>query len=154
MIAFLSKCIILLQLKISEAEEKGLWETLADGLEDVVRFLLKCHSVEERYNNLPNCNNVFFKKWANSGLFFVLFLVFSIKQYNFLQQINEKKCHVRFQDSNPEPLEHKSSPIITRPRLQATYSNVCQVNSSENLIEDATVSCVIKSWSKTTLWLV
>ena len=37
----------------------------------------------------------------------------------FLQQINAKKCpfSIWHRDFNPQPLEHKSSPIITRPGL-------------------------------------
>ena len=37
----------------------------------------------------------------------------------FLQQINVKKCQssIGCWDSNPQPLEHDSSPITTRPGL-------------------------------------
>ena len=50
---------------------------------------------------------------------FCLFLVFSNKQYNFLQDINVGKCpsSIRHRDSNPWHLKHESSPVTTRPGL-------------------------------------
>ena len=62
---------------------------------------------------------IFFKKWANPGLFFHLFSVFSNKHYKFLQQIYVKKCpsSIRCWDLNPRPFERESLPITTRPGL-------------------------------------
>ena len=47
---------------------------------------------------------------------FHLFLVFSNKQYNFLQQINVKKCQVH-PGFEPTTFERESPPITTRPGL-------------------------------------
>ena len=65
---------------------------------------------------------VFFK-WANIGLFFV-FSVFLKKQYNFYNKSmwkmscpSSKRCW----DSNPQPFEHKSSHITTRPELPPNW---------------------------------
>jgi len=45
--------------------------------------------------NIDNLNRYyFFKKIGQPQPLFCLFLFFSNKQYNFLQQINVKKCHV------------------------------------------------------------
>ena len=62
---------------------------------------------------------VFFKKWANSGFFFIYFRSFSNKQYNFYNKSIGKKCpsSIRRRDSNPQPLKHESLPISTRPGL-------------------------------------
>ena len=79
-----------------------------------IDFLLQKSSSRD----CPKTCQVFFK-WANSRLFFRLFLVFPSKQYNFLQQINVKKCpsSIWRRNLNPGPLEHESSPITTRSRL-------------------------------------
>ena len=62
---------------------------------------------------------VFFLKMGQPQPLFRLFLVFSNKHhYNF--KINQfEKMSIQFtdQDSNPQPLEHESSPITTRPGL-------------------------------------
>ena len=63
-------------------------------------------------------DNFSFWKWAISGLFYRLFSVFSIKQYNFYNNICEKSpSSVRYRDSNPRPLEHESPTITARPGL-------------------------------------
>ena len=68
---------------------------------------------------------LFFKKWANLGLFFIYFRSFQKKHYfQFLQQIYVKKCpsSIRSRDLNPQPLEHEPLPLTTRaPAL--TYYN-------------------------------
>ena len=57
----------------------------------------------------------FFKMGQPQSLF-RLFSDLSNKQYIFLQQINVKiPSSIRCRDSNPQPLEHESSPITTRP---------------------------------------
>ena len=49
---------------------------------------------------------------------FCLFSIFSNKQYNFTTNICEKcPCSIRCRDSNPQPSEHESLPITTRPGL-------------------------------------
>ena len=60
-----------------------------------------------------------FFKWAISGLFFICFCLFK-QTYQVLLQINVKKCPSRIQcwDLNPQPSEHKSPLITTRPALQ------------------------------------
>ena len=62
---------------------------------------------------------LFYKKWANPGLFFLYLLVFFKQTLLFLQQINVKKCPSSkwHRDLNPRPLEHESSPMTTRPEL-------------------------------------
>ena len=63
---------------------------------------------------------VFFKKIGPTPAYFCLFLVFSNKQYYFYNTKCEK-CNVHpvydVWDSNPQPLELESSPIITRTGL-------------------------------------
>ena len=58
----------------------------------------------------------FFYKWANPGLFFVYFCLFKLT-FQFLQQMDVKKrpSSILRWDSNPQPLEHESPPITTRP---------------------------------------
>ena len=58
------------------------------------------------------------KKWTIPGLFFVYFCLFK-QTITFSQQINVKKCPSSIWpwDSNPQPLEHESPPITTRPGL-------------------------------------
>ena len=63
--------------------------------------------------------NVFLKKWAIPGLFFICFRLFK-QTLQFVQQINVNKCPSSIRcwdswDSNPRPLEHESPPITTRP---------------------------------------
>ena len=68
------------------------------------------------------CCNFF--KWANPCLFLFIFGLFK-QTLQFLQQIYVKKCPSSKPcwDSNPEPSEHESPPITTRPGLlpQGTY---------------------------------
>ena len=68
-----------------------------------------------------------FKKWDNPASFLFI-LVFSNKQYNFLQQINVKKCpsSIQCRDSNPWPFEHELSPKTTRPRLPPCHTIILQ----------------------------
>ena len=58
---------------------------------------------------------------------FHLFSVFSNKQYNFLQQINVKKCpSSRWRwNSNPRRLKHEFSPITTKPGLPPYHNKTC-----------------------------
>ena len=63
---------------------------------------------------------LFWKKWANPGLFSRLFSVFFKQKYNFYNQCeNMSKCpsSIWHRDSNPRPYELESSPITTRPGL-------------------------------------
>ena len=66
-----------------------------------------------------------------SGLFLFIFGLFKQK-IQFLQQTNVKQCRstIRSWDTNPQPLEHESSPIITRPgsHLKIVY-NLLNVRS-------------------------
>ena len=57
-----------------------------------------------------------FLKMGQTRSLFLLFLVFSKKQYNFY---NNSMCpsSIWHRDSNPQPFEHESSPITTRPGL-------------------------------------
>ena len=66
---------------------------------------------------------IFFKKMAIARLLsFILF--FSNKYYNFYNPTNEKKWPSSIQcwGSNPQPLEHESPPITTRPGLPLKYA--------------------------------
>ena len=61
---------------------------------------------------------VFLKKMGHPRPLSVYFRLFK-QALQFLQQINVKKCQssIGCWDSNPQPLEHDSSPITTRPGL-------------------------------------
>ena len=70
------------------------------------RIKSKCH------------RQILVKKLANPGLFFVNFRSFQTNN-TILQQINVKKCpsSIQLRDSNPQPFEHKLSPVTSRPGL-------------------------------------
>ena len=55
---------------------------------------------------------------GHPGLFLIYFCLFK-HTLQFLQQINVIKCPSSIQcwDSNPQPLEHESPPITTRPGI-------------------------------------
>ena len=58
-----------------------------------------------------------FLKMGQPRPLFCLFLIFSNKQYFFTKYQCEKfPSTIQRQDSNPQPLEHESSPITSRPR--------------------------------------
>ena len=61
-------------------------------------------------------------------LFSFIFGLFK-QTIQFLQQINMQKCRSskRRQDSNPQPLAHKSSPITTRPGLPSYPINLIEL---------------------------
>ena len=57
-------------------------------------------------------------KWANPGLFFVYFQSFQTNITIFTTTICEKcPSSIWCWDSNPQPSEHESLPITTRPGL-------------------------------------
>ena len=61
--------------------------------------------------------NIFLKKWANPGLFFIYF-----HSFTHITIFTSNKCEkcpfsIRCQDSNSQPLEHESPPITIRPGL-------------------------------------
>ena len=59
---------------------------------------------------------LFLTKWAITGLFYRLFLVFSNNHDSFYNNICEKcQSSIRYQDSNVQLLEHESPPITARP---------------------------------------
>ena len=63
---------------------------------------------------------IFFKRWANSGLFFVYFRSFqttNIFFYNKSMWKNSCPSSIQRRDSNPWPSEHEPPPITTRPGL-------------------------------------
>ena len=61
---------------------------------------------------------ILFFKWPNAGLFFVYFRSFQTNNTIFTtNQCENFPSSIRCWDLNPQPLEHKSSPIITRPGL-------------------------------------
>ena len=62
---------------------------------------------------------------TNPGLFFVYFRLFK-QTLQFLQQMNVKKCpsSIRRWDLNPQPFEHESPPITTRPGLPPTRPRI------------------------------
>ena len=59
---------------------------------------------------------LFFKKWANPGLFFIYFRLFK-PITNFTTNKYVKNIHPVCRDSSSRPLEHEFPPITTRPRL-------------------------------------
>ena len=76
-------------------------------------------------------NFVNFQKWAKAGLFFVYFHSFQTNNINFTtNQCEKMSCpsSIQCRDLNPQPLEHESSPINTRPGLppekQSLYPDV------------------------------
>ena len=63
---------------------------------------------------------IFFKKWANPGLFFFDFWSFQANNTIFTTNQCEKlSCpsSIQHRDSNPRPLECESPPITTNPGL-------------------------------------
>ena len=71
---------------------------------------------------IKSCKFHFFK-WANPGLFFISFRIFT-HTLQFLQQINVKNCpsNIWCRDSNSRPLDHESPPITARPGLPPSLS--------------------------------
>ena len=69
-----------------------------------------------------------FKKWAIPCLFFVYFRLF--KNITILEQINEKTCpsSIRCWDSKPQPLDHESPPVTTRPGLPPKHHKVLKIS--------------------------
>ena len=75
---------------------------------------------------LPNCQTNLvivhrhsFQKWANLSLFYGLFWSFQTNSITFFTTNRCEKCPSSIQcwDSNPQPSEHESAPITTRPGL-------------------------------------
>ena len=65
-------------------------------------------------------------KWANTGLFFVYFrsfqtynTIFTTKQY---EKMSKGQSSIWRRDWNPQPFEHESSPITTRPGLPPHFA--------------------------------
>ena len=69
---------------------------------------------------------LFHKKWSNPGLFFVFILGLFKQTIQFLKQITVKNgpSSILRRDSNPQPLNHESSPITTIPGLPAVIVSV------------------------------
>ena len=75
--------------------------------------------------------------WGILGLLYHLFLVFSNKHYNFLQQYNVKNFpfSIRCRDSKPQPLGRESPPITTRPGLpRIVCTTISKLNYWPNLV--------------------
>ena len=73
-----------------------------------------------------NWQQIFFKNGPTPASFSI-FSVFSNKQYNFYNNSMWKmSCpsSIQRRDSNPRPLEHKMSPITTRPGLPSDVPNL------------------------------
>ena len=65
----------------------------------------------------------FLKKWANPGLFYHWFSVFSNINTIFATNICEKcPSSMQCRDSNTRPLEHESPPITTSPGLPPSFA--------------------------------
>ena len=74
--------------------------------------------ITARYQSL--CSNLILKKWANPGLFFIYFWYFQTNNTIFTPNQCEKMLFtssIQHRYSNPQPLEHESSPKTTRPGL-------------------------------------
>ena len=68
---------------------------------------------------------IFYKKWANPGLFFIYFWSFQTNNTIFYNKSMRKmSCpsSIRHWDSNPRPSERESPPITTRPGLPPNAS--------------------------------
>ena len=65
----------------------------------------------------------FYKNGPTPASFIVYFRSFQTTLLQILQQINVKKCpsSIWCRDSNPQPLEHESILITTRPRIPLTW---------------------------------
>ena len=72
---------------------------------------------------LRNTSCQCFFKWAIPVFFFVYFRSLQTnKHYNFTANHCEKcPSSILFRDLNPQPLEHESFPITTRPRLPPVF---------------------------------
>ena len=71
---------------------------------------------------------VFFKKWANPGLFFVYFRNFQTNIKNFKTKICQKmSIQYTVPGFEPRPSERESLPITTRPGLPPRYEVVSHV---------------------------
>ena len=81
---------------------------------------LYCFAAWTRVGNLKVSHGwsvgILFSKWANPGLFYCLFSVFSSKHhYNFYSKYMWKMLSsIQCRDSNPRPSEHGSPPTTTR----------------------------------------
>ena len=65
---------------------------------------------------------LFYKKWANPGLFLFIFGLFQTNNTIFTTNQCEKcPSSIRRWDSNPRPLERESPPITTRPGLSTSF---------------------------------
>ena len=67
---------------------------------------------------IADLKKIFFKKNGQPRpLLSFIFGLFKQTSLQFLQQIQEKKCpsSIWCRDLNPQPLEHESPPITTRP---------------------------------------
>ena len=90
---------------------KCLWRKKTD----IVRW----ERDRKRQTQIENDKLGTFKKWANPGPFYHLYLVLLNKQhFNFYNKY-VKKCpsSIRYWDSNTQPIEHETPPITTRPGL-------------------------------------
>ena len=110
-----------------------------------ITFCPWVHNLKQQTKCACHFNILFFKKWANPGLFFVYFHLFK-QTLQFLQQINVKKCpsSIRRQDSNSQPSDFESPPLTTRPRLppnilSISYSHPLFI-SVFNLMLDASLN--------------
>ena len=74
------------------------------------------------YEKRAGIGPYFFKKIGHPQPLFIYFRLFK-QTLQFLQPINVKKypSSIRCWDLNPQPLEHESPPITTRPGLFAIY---------------------------------
>ena len=81
---------------------------IIEGLRERVCYCLERERKGER--------EMFFK-WAIPGVVFVYYWPFSNKHYKFYKKNNVKNIHPCIQcwDSNPQPSEHASPSITTRP---------------------------------------
>ena len=78
---------------------------------------------------------------------FRLFLVFSNKQYDIYKKSMWKmsKCpsSIQHPDSNPQPFEHESSPITTRPGLHPFMAYFCSKDWTENWFLTTLIELII-----------
>ena len=87
------------------------------SLKMIILLTSSLHQIRHSYKlKIKKSRWLFFKKWANLGLFFVYFQYFQTNN-TFLQQFNVKTCptSIRRRDLNPWPFKHELSPITTWP---------------------------------------
>ena len=83
------------------------------------------------YLRLSSWLQLFLKKMANPGLFFIYFRLFK-HEFTIFTTNKCEKCSfsIQYRDLNSRHLEHESPPITSRPRFPPRITLVCGVRTS------------------------